>query len=108
MLTTQILTLLRELLIVSIAFIFQYILLESRFRRTKTLVILITGTLCVILLNMAFIVPVDHLLYKKLYPLTMSLPIFILFMIVSKHKGFLVLFNLLTAEIGRASCRERV
>lgn len=91
------LTLLRELMIVSIAFIFQYILLESRFKRTKTLIILIAGTICVILLNMAFIVPVDYLLYKKLYPLTVSLPIFIFFMIVSKHKGFLVLFNLLTA-----------
>ena len=97
MLTTQVLALLRELLIVTIAFIFQYILLESRFTRTKTLIILIAGTLCVILLNMAFVIPIDYLLYKKLFPLTVSLPIFVLFMIVSKHKGFLVLFNLLTA-----------
>jgi two-component system, LytTR family, sensor histidine kinase AgrC len=91
-----ILVIFREILLIAIAVFFQYVLLERRFSRAKTLTILVAGIVIVFLANIAVALSTSFLLYKKLYPLTVNLPVFLLFYLVSKHRGFRLLFNLLT------------
>lgn len=89
-------TVLREALLLAMAVFFQYILLERRFSRAKTLAILIPGVTVVFVLNIAVALFTTFLLYKKLYPLTVNVPVFLLLFSVSKRKDLRVMFNLLT------------
>lgn len=89
------LLILDEFLLLLIAVIFQYAVLQKRFSRKKTLVILTTGISVVITANL-FLVLTNYNLYKLFYVFTVNLPVFSLYMYVSKHRGFRTLFNLLT------------
>jgi hypothetical protein len=84
-----------ELLLLIIAVIIQYILLQKRFSPKKTLIIIIIGVLAVFLVNV-FFMSINYNLYKKLYLFTVNLPVFLIFIYLSKHRGFRILFNLLT------------
>ena len=84
-----------ELLMLAIAVIIQYTLLQKRFIRKKTLLIMIIGVSAVFLANIYYMYT-NFSLYKNLYIITVNLPVFLIFIYLSKHRGFKMLFNLLT------------
>jgi signal transduction histidine kinase len=84
-----------DLVMLLMAVIFQYVLLVKRFSRKKTLVIMIAGVSVVFMLNI-FPILTNYNLFRRLYPFTVNLPVFLIFIYLYKHRGFRVLFNLLT------------
>jgi hypothetical protein len=84
-----------DLVMLLMAVIFQYVLLVKRFSRKKTLVIMIAGVAAVFVLNI-FPILTNYNLFRRLYPFTVNLPVFLIFIYLSKYRGFRVLFNLLT------------
>jgi signal transduction histidine kinase len=88
--------LLGSLITFLMACIYLYELLQSRYERKKTGVILIAGNLGIIVLNYFIYLLLGRELFYKLYPVTTNLTSFLLFNSVTRYRGFKTLFNILT------------
>lgn len=75
---------------------FQYVLLESIYIRKKTVAIIAIAIAVIFTIN-AILLQNRVDLFYKIYPLTMNLPIIVVFMLLSKLKDFRIWFNLITA-----------
>lgn len=77
--------------------IFVYVLLEKRFSKKKTLVILIPSVLIIFTVTAVLFVINGYAFVARYYLLTIGLPIYIILFYLSKHRGFCMLFNILTS-----------
>lgn len=78
------------------ACVFLIELLQSRYERKKTCVILIAGNLGIIAFNYLIYSLLGRELFYTLYPVTTNLISFLLFNSVARYRGFKTLFNILT------------
>ncbi|NCA67175.1 MAG: GHKL domain-containing protein [Clostridia bacterium] len=81
------------------ALILIYILLDSRYDKKKTLIILLSGWIGIMLINFIFIFFLGYDIFYDYYPLLVHVPSFFLFNIISKQRGLKALFTLLTVII---------
>lgn len=91
------LLIIREGVFLFIAVVFQYLLMERKWSRKKTLAFLIPHVSLVFLLNVVLILNKSYILFFNYFPLTVILPVCIPIVLLSRHKSFKVLFNVLTA-----------
>ncbi|HEX3038371.1 MAG TPA: GHKL domain-containing protein [Oscillospiraceae bacterium] len=76
---------------------FQYILLDCRYNRKKAVSIIIAAIAIIFTINVVILQSMARLFYI-IYPLTMSLPLVLVFLFLSKHKNLRVWFIFLTAH----------
>lgn len=88
---------LQTFLTIVMGVIFQYVLMERRYGIKKTFIILVPSLLVVMIANAVLFMADNPLVFAKYYPLTIHLPVFLIFFCLSKYRGFRLLFNLLTA-----------
>lgn len=91
------LIIMREGVFLVIGVIFLYLLLEKKFSRKITLFFLIPCVTIVFLFNAIFILGKNPDIFIHAYPFTVVLPVSLPFIVLSRHRGFKMLFNILTA-----------
>ncbi len=91
------LVIIREGIFLFIAVVVQYLLLEKKYGVRFTILCLIPCVSIVFLMNAFFILRVNPAIFIHVYPLTVVLPVSLPLILLSKYKGFKVLFNILTA-----------
>lgn len=75
--------------------VFQYLLLERKYGRTKNMSISVSVIATVLLLNILFLQK-NYIAFSTIHPFTMEFPVFLVFGLLSKYKDGRALFGVLT------------
>lgn len=86
-----------SLIVLIMQVIFVYAMLEKRFSKNKTLVILIPSVLIIFIVAAILFAINGYDFVARYYLLIIGLPIYIILFYLSKHRGFCMLFNILTS-----------
>ena len=75
---------------------FMGLLIQSKYETKKTLMIIVSSIFTIGVINTAIYLMSDVNFFNKIYPVTVSIPAFLCFLLVSKPNSFKVLFSFLT------------
>jgi len=91
------LVILNSSVILTMQIILVYSLMEKRFSKKKTFTILIPSLTVIFTITAILYLTNGYAFAAKLYLLTIGLPIYLVLFYLSKHRGFCMLFNVLTS-----------
>ena len=91
------LVILNSLIILIMQIIFVYTLMQKRFSKKKTLVILIPSVIIIFTVIAVLFIFKGYAFAVRYYFLIITLPIFAILFFLSKHRGFCMIFNILTS-----------
>jgi len=91
------LVIINSLIVLIMQIIFVYALMEKRFSKKKTFIILIPSVSIIFTITAFLYIINGYAFVARYYLLTIGLPIYVILFYLSKHRGFCMLFNILTS-----------